>query len=135
MVGLPKFYPMNSLLASFGKQPSEGENGNSTTAFPGNLPGARNVLVKEFRFWNKQLSNADLSNNRYRQIDPTKLPAEELLVYLRLATGSSLIENFAAKNIYYTFDGFDLQLKDLSFKEDFIETEKYSYDASRDLVV
>ncbi len=135
MVGLPKFYPMNTLLASFDKKPSERENGNSTTAFPGNLPGTRNVLVKEFRFWNKQLSNADLSNNRYRQIDPTKLPAEELLVYLRLATGSSLIENFAAKNVYYTFDGFDLQLKDLSFKEDFIETEKYSYDASRDLVV
>ena len=46
-----------------------------------------------------------------------------------------MIENFAAKNIYYNFDGFDLQLKDLSFKEDFIETEKYSYDAQRDLVV
>ena len=93
------------------------------------------MLVKEFRFWNKQQSNAELSNNRYRQIDPTKLSEGDLLVYLRLATGSSLIENFASKNPFYSFDGFDLSLSDLSFKEDFIETEKYSYDKALDLVV
>ena len=125
MVGLPKFYPTNSLLSSFGKHPSELVS----------LPGAQNVLVKEFRFWNKQQSNAELSNNRYRQIDPTKLEEGELLVYLRLATGSSLIENFASKNPFYTFAGFDLSLNDLSFKEDFIETEKYSYDKELDLVI
>ena len=44
MVGLPKFYPANSLLASFGAKVSEDANA---------LPGAKGVLVKEFRFWNK----------------------------------------------------------------------------------
>ena len=46
-----------------------------------------------------------------------------------------MIENFASKNPFYSFDNFDLKLSDLSFKEDFIETEKYSYDSERDLVV
>ena len=90
MVGLPKFYPTNSLIASFGK-----------SAAPDKLPGASNVLVKEFRFWNKQLTNFDLENNRYRQVDPTKLDAGFLLVYLRMATGSSLITNSATLNPFY----------------------------------
>ena len=47
MIGLPKFYPTNSLLASFGKQDTK-DNGA--------LQGASNFLVKEFRFWNKQLT-------------------------------------------------------------------------------
>ena len=58
MIGLPKFYPNISLKASFGKKPSDKiEYGPS---------GAAGVLVKEFRFWNKQLTAAELSNNRYR---------------------------------------------------------------------
>ena len=62
MVGLPKFYPTNSLMATFGKQAAYEE-----------LLGPAGVLVKEFRFWNKQQSMGELANNRYRQIDPTKL--------------------------------------------------------------
>jgi len=42
MIGLPKFYPTNSLLAAFGKSPFSINK----------LPGASKVLVKEFRFWN-----------------------------------------------------------------------------------
>ena len=45
MIGLPKFYPTNSLLASFGK--------SSVADDTSVLPGASNVLIKEFRFWNK----------------------------------------------------------------------------------
>ena len=101
MEALPKFYPTNSLIASFGAQDSN--NSNMST-----LPGASNVLIKEFRYWNVQLTSGDLSNNRYRQIDPTKLDGETLIVYLRLATGSSLIDNFAARNDFYTFDGFNI---------------------------
>ena len=93
------------------------------------------MLVKEFRFWNKQVSSAELKNNRYRQIDPTKLTDTSLLIYMRMATGSSHIDNFASKNMLYTFDDFDLQLNGLNFVEDFIETEKYSYDKALDLVV
>ena len=81
------------------------------------------------------LTAAELTNNRYRQVDPTKLPAEYLLVYLRLATGSSIMENFAARNTFYTFDGFGMRQNDLAYVEDFIETEKYSYDRALDLVV
>ena len=86
MIGLPKFYPTNSLKATFGKHTS-----------PANSYGSAGVLVKEFRFWNRQQSFGDLSNNRYRQIDPTKLSSDLLLIYLRLATGSHLIENFALR--------------------------------------
>ena len=125
MIGLPKFYPTNSLYAAFGKQGGNAES----------LPGASNVLIKEFRFWNQQLTAAELSNNRYRQVDPTKLPGQVLIVYLRMATGSSLIDNFAARNQFYTFDGFDIQQKGLSFMEDFMETERYSYNKELDLVV
>lgn len=55
MVGLPKFYPTNSLLATFGKQQKTPE-----------LIGAAGVLVKEFRFWNRQQSMGEIANNRYR---------------------------------------------------------------------
>jgi len=77
----------------------------------------------------------ELSNNRYRQIDPSKLANDELLVYLRLATGSSLIWNFASES--KSTKSYDLGLKTsgLSFLEDFIETERYSYDSKLDLVV
>lgn len=96
---------------------------------------AAGVLVKEFRFWNRQQSMGELSNNRYRQIDPTELSKDDLLVYLRLATGSSLIENFATRST--SAKNYDLGLKKsgLSFVEDFIETERYSYDTKLDLVV
>ena len=76
-----------------------------------------------------------MADSRYRQIDPTKLPGELLLVYLRLATGSSLIENFAARNPFNTFEDVNVEIKQLTFVEDFIETEKYSYDKQLDLVV
>jgi hypothetical protein len=52
-----------------------------------------------------------------------------------MATGSVQIDNFAARNAFYQFDGFDLEINNLSFIEDFIETEKYSYDSALDLVV
>jgi len=52
-----------------------------------------------------------------------------------MATGSSLIDNFAARNVFYNFDGFSIEQNGLSYKEDFIETEKYSYDKLLDLVV
>ena len=98
MIGLPKFYPTNSLVASFGKQSSDKEQVGPS--------GAAGVLVKEFRFWNKQLTAAELTNNRYRQVDPTKIQGELLLIYLRMATGSSLFDNFAARNINYSFEDF-----------------------------
>jgi len=125
MVGLPKFYPTNSILACFGKCPSSVSK----------LPGVSKMLLKEFRFWNKQLTSTELADRRYRSVDPTKLPADYLLVYLRLATGSLLMENFASKNSFYTFDDFKLKTSGLSFVEDYVETEKYSYDSSKDLVV
>lgn len=56
------------------------------------------------------------------------------MIYLRLATGSSLIENFAAKNLHYPSFDLSLQINGLTFIEDFIETEKYSYDSKLDLV-
>ena len=93
------------------------------------------VLVKEFRFWNRQLKENELSNNRYRQIDPTDLSRDELLVYLRLATGSSLIENFATRSKNADDYNLALETSGLSFVEDFIEEERYSYDSDLDLVV
>ena len=126
MIGLPKFYPTNSLYAAFGKQDSNGQ---------GVLPGASGILLKEFRYWNMQLSAGELANNRYRQVDPTKLDGETLIVYLRMATGSSLIDNFAARNDFYTFDGFNISEDGLAYVEDFIETENYQYDKELDLVV
>ena len=52
-----------------------------------------------------------------------------------MATGSSLMDNFAARNDFYTFDGFNVQQRGLSYQEDFIETEQYSYDSQLDLVI
>lgn len=63
------------------------------------------------------------------------MPADYLLVYLRMATGSSQIANFAARNPYYNFENIELRQEGLAFVEDFIETDKYSYDKDLDLVV
>ena len=52
-----------------------------------------------------------------------------------MATGSTLIENFATRSKNYSFDDLKLDKSGLSFVEDFIETEKYSYDKRLDLVV
>ena len=60
---------------------------------------------------------------------------DELLVYLRLATGSSLIENFATRSDNADDYNLSLQTSGLTFVEDFIETERYSYDNELDLVV
>lgn len=125
MVGLPKFYPQNKIVASFGKPTSDTFG----------MASAQRMLVKEFRFWSKQLQQNELLNNRYRQVDPMHLEKDLLLTYLRLATGSSLISNFAEKNVHYTFTGTDVQTNKLSFVEDFIEAEKYSYDKTLDKVV
>ena len=46
-----------------------------------------------------------------------------------------MIENFASRNLFYTFDDFRVEIGDLSFLEDFIETESYSYDEALDLVI
>ena len=52
-----------------------------------------------------------------------------------MATGSATIDNLAAMNPFYQFESIELELNDLAFIEDFIETDKYSYDSSLDLVV
>ena len=125
MVGLKKYYPMNPLIASFGKQPSDAAT----------YKGAKGLLVKEFRFWNRMLERAEIETNRYRQIDTTKLPGEDLLVYLRMATGSTQIGNLAVLNPESPYDdNLSLELINLQFIEDFIEAEKYSYDEELDIV-
>ena len=93
------------------------------------------MLVKEFRFWNRMLERAEIETNRYRQIDTTKLPGEDLLVYLRMATGSTQIGNLAVLNPESPYDdNLSLELINLQFIEDFIEAEKYSYDEELDIV-
>ena len=57
------------------------------------------------------------------------LPRDLLLVYLRLASGSSLIENLALKGKTSVEGDLDLSQGGLSYVEDFIETERYSYDS------
>ncbi len=53
-----------------------------------------------------------------------------------MATGSSQIGNLASMNPEspYNFENLSLELIDLDFIEDFIETEKYSYDEALDVV-
>ena len=48
MVGLPKFYPTNQLMATFGKNTRDDNSELQKTMT------AAGVLVKEFRFWNRQ---------------------------------------------------------------------------------
>ena len=60
-------------------------------------------MVKEVRFWNQILPEAEIVSRRYSQVDPLNLPEETLLSYYRLATGSTQLENFAARNPFYTF--------------------------------
>ena len=54
---------------------------------------------------------------------------------MRMATGSSLIENFATRQPDYVHDYFNAELNGISYIADFIETEQYSYDVALDLVV
>ena len=53
-----------------------------------------------------------------------------------MATGSSQIGNLASLNedSPYNFSNLNLELVNLEFIEDFIETEKYSYDEELDVV-
>ena len=74
----PNFFPETSLKASFGH-----------SASGGNRFGIPKLLIKEFRYWNKQMSIPELANWRSSQIDPTYLESNELMIYLRLASGSS----------------------------------------------
>ena len=60
MVGLSKFYPTNSLVATFGAIESD---------LYYTLPGARSVMINEFGFWNKQLTKAELVNYRLADLD------------------------------------------------------------------
>ena len=46
-----------------------------------------------------------------------------------------MIDNFAARNQFYNQVDFSIQLNDLSYIEDFIEQEKYSYEPELDAVV
>ena len=85
-------------------------------------------MIKEFRYWNKQLTTAELLNWRSKQIDPTYVDSGLLLTYIRLATGSSLIENFAESNPIYNFEGTNPRISGASFVEDYIDEERYSYD-------
>ena len=124
LLGLPLYYPDDSLRASFGH--SAADNGDY------GVPG---LLVKEFRLWNKQLSTTELLNWRSRQIDPTYLESGALLTYLRLATGSASIENFAESHPDYTFMDTSPTLKQVSFVEDYVDEEKYTYDAGLEKVV
>ena len=93
MQRLPKYYPDESLKASFGY-----------SVFDNNEYGPPGMLIKEFRFWNKQLSTTETLNWRHRQIDPNYLEPDLLLTYLRLATGSAEIENFMKIRSDYTFE-------------------------------
>ena len=124
MVGLPKYYPDDSLKASFGHSAADNSD-----------YGAIGLLIKEFRLWNKQLSTTELLNWRSRQIDPTYLETGVLLTYLRLATGSATIENFAESHPDYTWTETRPTLKQVSFVEDYVDEEKYTYDAGLAKVV
>jgi hypothetical protein len=123
-VGYPGYYPDDSLEASFGHSASDN-----------NEYGVAGLLVKEFRFWNKQMSTAQLKNWRNRQLDPKYLESGTLLTYLRLATGSSKIENFAQSHPDYAFEETEPTLKETSFVEDFMDEEKYTYDAALQKVI
>jgi hypothetical protein len=56
----------------------------NTTSF-----GAAQVLIKEFRYWNKRVPLWDLQKIRYRQLDPTSVSG--LVAYVRLIGG---LDNF-----------------------------------------
>ena len=58
-----------------------------------------------------------------------------LLTYLRLATGSAEIENFMKIRAGYTFEETNPTLKQVSFIEDFVDEEKYTYDSIQDKVI
>ena len=51
--------------------------------------GAAQVLIKEFRYWNKRVPLWDLQKIRYRQLDPTSVSG--LVSYVRLIGG---LDNF-----------------------------------------
>ena len=124
MQRLPKYYPDESLKASFGY-----------SVMDNNEYGPPGMLIKEFRFWNKQLSTTETLNWRHRQIDPNYLEPDLLLTYLRLATGSAEIENFMKIRADYTFEETNPTLKQVSFVEDFVDEEKYTYDSIQDKVI
>ena len=124
MQRLPKYYPDESLKASFGY-----------SVLDNNEYGPPGMLIKEFRFWNKQLSTTETLNWRHRQIDPNYLEPDLLLTYLRLATGSAEIENFMKIRSDYTFEETNPTLKQVSFVEDFVDEEKYTYDSIQDKVI
>ena len=92
-------------------------------------------MVKELRFWNKQLTPGEIANYRYRQVDPLEVEAEMLLSYFRLATGSSTIDNFAQRNPSYEFNETNVEMFDLDFVDDFVEQKKYMYDKKEKQVV
>ena len=73
------------------------------------------------------MTKGEIDNSRYNQVDPMKLEAEQLLSYFRLASGSSLLNNFAERNPYYDFEDTDIELSDVGFVEDFVEQKRYMY--------
>jgi hypothetical protein len=92
-------------------------------------------MVKEVRLWNKLLPEAEIVSKRYSQVDPLNLPEETLLSYYRLATGSTQLDNFAARNPYYTFTKEAPEHSGLVFVNDFVEVKKYMYDKKERTVI
>jgi hypothetical protein len=50
-------------------------------------PGISQIMIKEFRYWNRRVPLNELQKNRYRQLDPTSVSG--LVSYVRLIGGLS----------------------------------------------
>ena len=95
------------------------------------------MLLKEFRYWDKQMSTAEIVNWRSSQIDPTYISSGDarLMTYLRLASGSSMLYNFAESQNNYTYTETNARMNDFGFVEDYVDEEKYTYDPSLEKVI
>jgi hypothetical protein len=84
------FIPKYTLQGSFGKTMNQV------------FPGVQSAQIKEFVFWSRIIDKAEITRNRYYQIDP--ITTDSLLTYFKLASGIPKVDNLAEKQPTYFFE-------------------------------
>jgi hypothetical protein len=92
LVGTTFFVPKEFFKASL-NHPFTNETG----------PGLGSLLIKEVRFWAKFRDSTEIKNWRRSQIDPSVLPANNLLTYFRLGADNLDPWNFAEVQASYNY--------------------------------
>lgn len=89
------------------------------------FPGVASAQIKEFVFWSRVVDKAEITKNRYYQIDPIK--TQTLLTYFKLASGVPKVVNLAEKQSNYFFEDTAPQFLYVKWVPSFEESYKWQY--------